>query len=109
MLIKNSRHEFGLVAKLFHWTIALLILGLIWLGWYMVGLSYYDPWSRDALPAHRALGMIVLALALFKLLWLKVSLTPEPVPSHRSWEHKSSEGTASTNALMSLLPQSTEK
>lgn len=78
------------MAKLMHWTIALLILGLTWLGWYMVGLSYYDPWSQDSLIAHRALGMVVLALVLFKVLWLMVSPTPEPLPSHKPWEQKSS-------------------
>ena len=90
MLIKNTAEHFGLVAKLVHWVIALLILGLIWLGWYMVGLSYYDPWSQDSLIAHRALGMIVLGLALFKVLWLIVSPTPDPLPSQKPWEHKAS-------------------
>lgn len=78
------------MAKLLHWAIALLILGLIWLGWYMVGLGYYDPWAQDSLIAHRALGMIVLALALLKVLWLMVSPTPEPLPSQKPWEHKTS-------------------
>ena len=65
MLIRNSGQQFGLVAKLIHWTIALLILGLIWLGWYMVGLTYYDTWYNDSLTYHKALGMIVLALAIW--------------------------------------------
>ena len=90
MLIKNTAEHFGLVAKLVHWVIALLILGLIWLGWYMVDLSYYDPWSQDALLAHKSLGMIVLGLALFKVVWMMISPTPEPLPTLKEWERKSS-------------------
>ena len=90
MLIKNTAEQFGLVAKLIHWVIALLILGLTWLGWYMVDLSYYDPWSQDALLAHKSLGMIVLGLALFKVVWLMISPTPEPLPTLKDWEHTSS-------------------
>lgn len=90
MLIKNTAERFGLVTKLIHWVIALLILGLTWLGWYMVDLSYFDPWSQDALLVHKSLGMIVLGLALFKVVWLLLSPTPEPLPTLKDWEHMSS-------------------
>jgi cytochrome b561 len=90
MFIANTRQQFGLVAKLIHWLMALLFLGLIWLGWYMVRLGYYDPWSQDSLIVHKSLGLVVLALALFKLLWLLISPTPEPLPTLNQWQHKSS-------------------
>ena len=47
VLIKNTLSRFGLFSKLLHWLIAVLILGLIWLGWYMVDLTYYDKWYND--------------------------------------------------------------
>lgn len=90
MLIRNTEDRFGLIAKLIHWVIALLMLGLTWLGWYMMGLSYYDAWSQDSLMAHRALGLMVLALVIIKVLWLIVSPTPEPSPTLKPWEHASS-------------------
>ena len=74
------------MAKLLHWIIALMILGLIWLGWWMVGLTYYDVWYNDSLTIHKSLGMFVLGLALLKLVWLVVSPTPEPLPSLKTWE-----------------------
>ena len=86
-MIRNSGQQFGLVAKLIHWTIALLILGLIWLGWYMVGLTYYDTWYNDSLTYHKALGMIVLALAIFKITWLLISSTPALLPTLQQWQH----------------------
>jgi cytochrome b561 len=69
MLFRNTAERFGLVTKLLHWSIALLILFLVWLGWYMVDLTYYDRWYNSSLHWHRALGLLVLALALFKIGW----------------------------------------
>jgi cytochrome b561 len=43
---------------------------LILLGWYMVGLSFFDRWYHDSLAAHKSLGMIMLLLVLFRVLWL---------------------------------------
>ncbi len=42
-----------------HWLQAALILGLVALGWWMTGLTYYDRWYNDALFWHRALGLLV--------------------------------------------------
>lgn len=86
VLVRNTADRFGVVAKLFHWSIALLITGLIWLGWYMVDLNYYHRWYNDSLTAHKSLGVIVLAFAAAKLLWSWYSPTPALVPTLRAWE-----------------------
>lgn len=49
---------------LLHWAIALSIIGLIWLGWYVVDLTYFDKWYNQSLGLHKALGMLVLGLVL---------------------------------------------
>ena len=86
MLIKNSPSRFGLLSKLLHWLNAALILGLIWLGWYMVDLTYYDKWYNDSLHYHKSLGILVLALALVKLGWQQYTPTPGPVSTLSVWE-----------------------
>ena len=75
-MLKNSAERYGLVTKLLHWTIALAILGLIGLGWYMVDLTYYDPWYHKTLSLHRVLGLGVLGAAICFLLWQRVSRPP---------------------------------
>ncbi len=75
-MLKNTPERYGLVAKLLHWSIALSILGLIGLGWYMVDLTYYDPWYNKTLSLHRVVGLAVLAAAIFYLLWQRVSRSP---------------------------------
>ena len=85
MRIRNTAEQYGLVTKSLHWLTALLIIGLIALGWYMVGLTYYDPWYHQSLETHKALGMAVFALGVLTLAWRRVS----PSPGHdglRRWE-----------------------
>ena len=89
-MIYNTETRFGLISKLLHWVIALGIIGLIVLGWWMVGLSYYDPWYHDSLELHKALGVVVLALACFKIGWQTFNRTPKafelrpPLEAHMS-------------------------
>jgi len=91
MLLRNSPERFGLLTKLLHWAIALLILFLIWLGWYMVDLTYYDKWYNASLHWHRALGLLVLALALCKIGWQFYSPVPH-VTTLKPWESIGSRG-----------------
>jgi len=83
---KNSATAYGLVARSLHWLIALLILALIWLGWYMVGLTYYDRWYNAALHYHRAVGMAVLLLGLAVIAWNLHNRPPPMVASLKRWE-----------------------
>ena len=91
-MFKNSAQHYGLISKLLHWSIALLIIGLIWLGWYMVQLGYYDAWYHDSLTAHKALGMLVLLLGAIKIIWSIYSTSPDFVPSIKPWERWAARG-----------------
>lgn len=86
MRLTNSATHYGLASKLFHWVIALSIIGLIWLGWYMVDLTYFDKWYNQSLALHKALGMLVLGLALGLFVWKIVSPSPAAVASIPSWQ-----------------------
>lgn len=59
-----------LARDVYCWAVAILFVGLIWLGYYMVGLHFLERWYHDSLAAHRSLGMIMLLLVLFKLAWI---------------------------------------
>ena len=85
-MLQNSADRYGLLAKSLHWIIALLIIGLLWLGWYMVDLTYYDPWYYDSLAIHKALGMVVLLLALLTIFWHFYSRPPAYESTLKSWE-----------------------
>ncbi|TMP79211.1 cytochrome B, partial [Pseudoalteromonas ruthenica] len=52
-MLRNTKRSYGWVSIVFHWLSACAILAMFWLGLYMVDLSYYDPWYRDALTIHK--------------------------------------------------------
>ena len=85
-MLRNSADDYGLVSKTLHWIIVLMMLVLIWLGWYMVDLSYFDRWYNTALISHRSLGMLIATLAVVMLAWRLYSRPPRLVPGTRPWE-----------------------
>ena len=85
-MLRNTTDRYGLVTKLLHWLIALSIIGLIGLGWWMVGLSYYDTWYHRGLELHRAIGMLVLFAAVIFVAWKFWSPSPGLQSELRPWE-----------------------
>ena len=86
MLIRNSAARYGIVSKLLHWSIAVVILGLVWLGWYMVDLGYFDRWYNTALALHKSFGLLVVMLAVCYFGWKRVSPSPQPVSELPRWQ-----------------------
>ena len=103
MRILNSTTSFGLVTKCLHWATAQLIIGLIALGYYMVGLSYYDAWYHDALQAHKALGMLVFVLGVVTLTWRQTSPSPPLHDTLKPWERIAATAMHHTLLLLVLL------
>jgi len=85
-LPREPERRYGPVARAVHWIIAALIVALIPLGWYMVGLEYYDPWSHDTLEIHKGLGMIVLLLASIMISWKIAGRGTRITESRKQWE-----------------------
>lgn len=79
-MLKNSADSYGLVSKLLHWSIALLILGLVALGAYMVNLGYYDNGYYETRDWHKSLGLTVLLCGAVFLGWKMISPSP-PLPA----------------------------
>jgi cytochrome b561 len=90
MRLTNTADRYGLVSRVLHWALALLMLGLIWLGWLLVGMGYYDRWYYTVETAHVSLGMLVLAVAALKLPWMLYSPNPAPQAELRAWERGTS-------------------
>jgi cytochrome b561 len=86
MRIRNTRKDYGLLTKLLHWTIAILIIGLIALGWYMVDLTYFDKWYNESLAIHKGAGMFALALGIVFVGWRFVSPSPDYQVELKPWE-----------------------
>lgn len=75
----NATENYTTVAKLFHWILSILIMGMLAVGWYMV--SFEDkPNIRIYFDLHKSFGLIVGALVLLRLLWRFSHKTP-PLPT----------------------------
>ncbi len=85
MIFKNTRENFGLVAKFFHWAVAVLVLALLSVGFFMAGLEMGPP-KFTVYMLHKSFGILVLALVVGRVLWLKASAPPDPPSTHKKWE-----------------------
>lgn len=84
--IKNSENSYGLIAILIHWLMAIIIIGLYFLGDYMVELGYYDNYYHQAPYIHKSIGLILFGLFLFRGFWKFKNITPSPVKTLKKYE-----------------------
>jgi len=86
--MKNTNEHYGWISILLHWISALAIFGLFGLGFWMVELSYYDSWYKTGPDLHKSIGLTLLALMIFRVLWRFVQVRPAPLLSHTASEQK---------------------
>jgi cytochrome b561 len=84
MRIKNTSTHFGIITILFHWVMAVLILGMLTLGIYMTRI----PVSMQKLQYygwHKEFGMLILMLAIVRLTWRLRNINPN-LANLPAWE-----------------------
>ena len=77
--------QYNILSKLFHWTIAALILGLLVVGFYMEGLER-SPFKFEIYGWHKSFGLLVLWLAGLRIIWCSFTQKPKPLETHKPWE-----------------------
>lgn len=85
MGLANTEDEYGLVARLFHWAVAVLILGLLPVGLFMGGMDN-SPFKFEVYAMHKSFGMLVFFLGLGRILWRFISPPPDHLETHARWE-----------------------
>jgi len=100
---RAGRYTAGAIA--FHWTLAVLILGLIAAGKYMTGLPPGSSEQFQLYQLHKSLGILVLLLTLGRIAW-RVAHPPPPLPDGmKAWERAAARGThLGFYALMLAIP-----
>jgi cytochrome b561 len=92
--------------RMIHWTMAVIILGLIWAGWFMVSmddeaLAKYG----DFYPWHKSFGMLVLFLGMARLFTRARAVTPPLPEGFAPWERKAARlGHVALYTLMIVVP-----
>lgn len=85
-MLRNSHASYGAVAIVLHWTIALLFLGQIALGYLTQAVADYPRLQFDLYQWHKSFGFLVLALALPRIVWSLSSVRPLPLAGVPRWE-----------------------
>ena len=81
-MIFNSQQHYGWVSILLHWSMAFALIGMYLLGDYMVELTYYDAWYHKAPALHKAIGVTLGLLLIFRLIWNFSQSRPVPLESN---------------------------
>jgi cytochrome b561 len=108
MRLTNTAEGWGWPARLLHWGMAALILGLLGVGWFMVNIvGTNDLVLRYQLTQmHKSFGVVVFALALVRLGWRAANATPAEADG-AAWQKAAARGAhLALYALMLLLPLS---
>lgn len=78
--------HYPLFTRILHWLIAVHMIGLIALGWWMIDLTYYSAWYNLAPFLHKAFGIIVFVLGLALLIYRNIRSAPEALSNHTRME-----------------------
>lgn len=103
-MLRNDATHFGIISRLIHWTMAVLIISLLILG---TELSHIKPGLSNLwlYGLHKTLGLTAFALVLIRLIWHRISPPPSPIGPPKAWEVRLAKGVhILTYALLVLIP-----
>ena len=87
-----SSQPYAPLAVLLHWALAVLIIGMVALGWYMLEIED-DPGSAWYFNLHQSIGLVIAGLVLLRLVW-RLGHPPGSLPaSVPAWQAKVSRAT----------------
>jgi len=89
MPIKNHADRWGAVSITLHWLTALMILGLVVVGFLMQELAN-SPTKIQVYGLHKSIGLTVLTLTVMRLLWRLFAGVPAPAPGMPRWQARAS-------------------
>jgi cytochrome b561 len=69
MQIRDTAAGYGLPTRIVHWVMTVAIIGMYFLGLWMVDLNYYSPYYRSAPDLHRSVGVLLLAALAVRFVW----------------------------------------
>ncbi len=77
--------KYNIFSKCLHWAMALIIMGLILMGFFMEGLAP-NPFKFEIYGLHKSFGLLILWLVFIRILWRFYSKPVLSLPTHKTWE-----------------------
>lgn len=87
MQLINNKDKFGLITKFIHWGLFVLFCAQYFLVYRRDYLPKDSPENMQYILLHKSLGVIILGMALFFIIWRKVGSRPD-WPSTMSFSQK---------------------
>jgi cytochrome b561 len=86
--ITNTPSRYGAAAMLIHWGMAVLLVVLTAMGWYMVRLpdAGFDKEKISLILAHKSLGMAALLAVLVRIAWRSANVLPQWAAALPGWQ-----------------------
>lgn len=76
-------------AVVLHWLLAILLIGMFGVGWYMVSIED-EPGTGWFFSLHKSVGIVILALVVWRAIW-RLGHPPVPLPvSVPAWQETAS-------------------
>jgi cytochrome b561 len=85
-MLKNTTNSYGVVAKTFHWLIALGIVGMLIVGFIMADMEP-SPTKMTLYGLHKATGALILMLVVLRLTWRFFNAAPQLPKTLTPWHH----------------------
>jgi len=86
--MNNTINHYGWITICVHWLVAITVIGLFALGYWMVDLGYYDPWYKQGPDLHKSIGVLLFLVMVIRVLWRYFQTKPEALDSHTPFEKK---------------------
>lgn len=107
MQYKNTRQEYGRIARWLHWSTAFLFLlvycAVYYRHWFTVKQT---PENMVALQLHLSVGITIAVVVVLRIVWRSMNIQPGLEPGPR-WQHRLAHGAHYVlYALMILMPVS---
>lgn len=107
MALRNDDRTWGLPARLLHWSMAAIMIGMLGLGFYTANVVKDVYVQFELVQLHKSWGFVVFALAIARVLWRLANPTPRLPAGMPGWQVKASHRShLALYALMFALPLS---
>lgn len=91
MALKNTGKSWGWLARLFHWAMALMILILLGVGYYMAEIEQDLIRQFRLTQTHKSFGFVVFVLAILRIIWkFRAGPTPALPETMPAWQRAAS-------------------
>ena len=105
MALKNTKKNYGSIAKWVHWLTALLFLG-------SYCAVYYRRWFTEdetpenwvSLQLHLSIGITIAVIIVLRIIWRNINQTPEQCPGSKLAHFAAHVGHYTLYAVMILMP-----